>query len=126
FGPVTPTFADEHLREVRQRGECLVFNAEGTVDVRLTPGETWSTLLGRLPGAWQPDCVALYLPYTTIPSCLWSAPVPVIGLAADWNLLFHCYRACLPLCDLVITGPVGEKALSKIGLNNLLSANLYG
>src|SRR5438552_3758103 len=66
FGPVTPTFADEHLREVRQRGECLVFNAEGTVDVRLTPGETWSTLLGRLPGAWQPDCVALYLPYTTI------------------------------------------------------------
>src|SRR5436190_10046630 len=100
FGPVTARYSEECLQLFRQIGECLAFNETGDVDLRLLPGDTWDDLRTRLPTDWQPDLVVLYLPYTVIPDVLWSAPVPVIGLAADWNLLWHYYREALPRCDL--------------------------
>ena len=61
----------------------------------------------RLPADWQPDFVVLYLPYSSVPAGLWLAPVPLVGLALDWHLLWHDYRQRLPMCDLVLTDPAG-------------------
>jgi len=79
-----------------------------------------------LPADWRPDFIVLYLPYTTIPRSLWSAPVPVIGLAPDWNLLWHYYRRQLHTCDLVLTDTAGVETLRKEGLDHARSANLFG
>src|SRR5437867_349029 len=101
FGPVTKQFAEENFDRVRQAGDCLAFNAAGDMDFTIASTDTWETVCARLPPDWQPDFIVLYLPYTNIPACLWSAPVPIIGLAADWNLLWHHYRLVLRRCDLV-------------------------
>ena len=69
--------------------------------------EPWEAIAARLPAGWQPDFVALYLPYTRIPAGLWAAPGPIVGLAADWSLLWHAYRSQLRRCDLVLTDTVG-------------------
>src|SRR6266540_3388814 len=92
FGPVTSTFAQQHLQAARSSGQCLAFNASGDLDQGIRQCERWEDLVLRLPQGQQPDFIALYLPYTSIPQCLWSAPVPIIGLAPDWNLLWHYYR----------------------------------
>src|SRR5205085_2096925 len=80
----------------------------------------------RLPSGWQADYVVLYLPYTSVPPCLGLAPVPLVGLAADWNLLWHHYRRCLRRCDLVLTDTPGVEALARAGLAHARPANLFG
>src|SRR5438128_5678208 len=119
FGPVTAAFADENLHEARVRGECLAFAADGSADLVVGPEDKWLSLHDRLPADWRPEFIALYLPYTTVPTCLWSAPVPLVGLAADWNLLWHHFRHCLPRCDLVLTDTSGVEALQRHGLDNV-------
>ena len=61
-----------------------------------------------------------------MPSCLWSAPVPLVGLTGDWNLLWHGYRRWLPRCDLALTDSGGVEAISRQGLVPARVANLYG
>jgi GT2 family glycosyltransferase/tetratricopeptide (TPR) repeat protein len=126
FGPVTGEFADQNLRRQRRDGECLTFDAAGAGDLAIRPGDTWPAVLERLPAGWQPDFVALYLPYTTVPECLWSAPVPLIGLAADWNLLWHGYRQLLKACDLVLTDMAGVEAFAREGIAHARAVNLFG
>src|SRR5258707_2342137 len=92
FGPVTASFSEENLAGLRQSGTCLSFGPPGRADFVIGHADNWEVVTRQLPAAWQPDFIALYLPYTTVPSCLWSAPVPLVGLAADWNLLWHYYR----------------------------------
>ena len=107
FGPVPATFADENLRPQRQAGVCLAFNADGDADLTVKAADTWDEVRQRLPAGWQPGLLALWLPYTTVPACLWSAPLPRLGLAPDWNLLWHYYRRRLPACDLLFTDTLG-------------------
>src|SRR4051812_33026139 len=114
FGPVSAEFANDYLGPQRARGECLAFNPRGDVDVTLGEDDTWETLLGRLPQRWRPDFVALHLYYTAVPDWLWSAPVPLVGLAGDWNLQFHFLRR-LHGCDLVFTDTRGVDLLSGEG-----------
>ena len=95
FGPVSAAFAAENLRAAREAGRCLAFGPAG-VDVAVAPGDSWEAVLSRLPEGWRPDFAALWLPYTVVPACVWSAPVPVVALAADWNLLWRHYRRVLP------------------------------
>ena len=78
------------------------------------------------PAGWQPDLVALWLNYTGVPDCLWSAPVPIVGLATDWNLLWHEYRQVLPFCDAVLTDEPGVDVLARAGIGRARPAVLYG
>jgi len=61
-----------------------------------------------------------------IPACLWSAPVPVIGLAPHWDLLWHSYRHQLPLCDLVLADSCGVATLKGQGITHARAVNLCG
>jgi glycosyltransferase involved in cell wall biosynthesis/tetratricopeptide (TPR) repeat protein len=125
LGPVTAEQA-RYWQAERQAGRCLAFNARGDLDLTAGPGDSWDDLLGRLPTDWRPDFCALYLPYATVPAGLWSAPVPLVGLAPDWNLLWHHYRRALPRCDLVLVDGPGVAALARQGLRHARPANLFG
>lgn len=104
FGPVSRSFAEQKLHGPRAVGQCLTFHAdEGQGDVLLRPDDSWDDLLERLPTGWRPDFLALWLPYTTIPNCLASAPLPRLALAPDWHLLAHYYRRRLPTCTMAVT-----------------------
>jgi GT2 family glycosyltransferase/tetratricopeptide (TPR) repeat protein len=126
FGPVSGHYADQLLHRRRQAGDCLTFNADGSADVKIEPTDTWEAVGQRLPSGWQPDFAALYLPYTNMPACLWSAPLPLVGLAADWNLLWHQYRRRLPDCDLILTDTIGVEVLAREGITHARAANLFG
>jgi GT2 family glycosyltransferase len=126
FGPASADFAAQNLFDARQRGECLTFHIDGSADITIRPGENWSDLEQRLPADWRPDYVVLRLADATMPAVMWSAPVPLIGLVADYNLHWHRYRHLLPRCDLVLTDAGGASALRKIGLDNVQVARLFG
>jgi GT2 family glycosyltransferase/predicted Zn-dependent protease len=126
FGPTTPSFAYHNLEEQRQAGCCLAFDPAGATNIVIGPSDTWEEVCHRLPQGWQPDFVVLYLPYTTIPACLWTAPVPLIGLAADWQLQWHSYRRRLRCVDLILTDTAGVEALARAGISHARAANLFG
>jgi GT2 family glycosyltransferase/Tfp pilus assembly protein PilF len=127
FGPVPRVFAEQKLHEPRQAGLCRTFHAEeGEGDVLVRPEDTWEDVLARLPPEWRPELLVLWLPYTTIPHCLWSAPLPRLGLASDWNLLWHYYRRRLPACDRVVTDTLGAELLNQSGLFHVRPGNLCG
>jgi tetratricopeptide (TPR) repeat protein len=111
---------------MRQIGARLAFGPAGRLDVALGPNDTWETLGSGFPAGWHPHFLTLYLPYTTIPKRLWSAPLPLIGWAGDWNLLWHGYRRRLRQCDLVLTDTAGVEALAKEGIGHARAANLFG
>jgi predicted O-linked N-acetylglucosamine transferase (SPINDLY family)/glycosyltransferase involved in cell wall biosynthesis len=110
----------------RRQGWCRAFGAAGGVDLAVGPADTWEDVCRRLPPGWRPDFVALHLNYTTVPAGLWSAPVPLVGLAADWNLQWHHLRRVLPRLDLVLTDAPGVEALRRAGCGHARAANLYG
>src|SRR5262245_49043454 len=112
FGPVSPFFANEHLHGARQTGNCQTFDLKDGPDLTIAPSDCWEAVCSRFPSGWQPDFIVLYLPYRTVPACLWSAPIPRVGLAGDWNLLWHSYRRQLPLCELVLTDTQGKEKLA--------------
>jgi glycosyltransferase involved in cell wall biosynthesis/tetratricopeptide (TPR) repeat protein len=126
FGPVTGAFADQKLHPQRKAGACLTFNPTGDADLRIAATDNWQTIAVRFPAGWQPDFVVLNLGYTCVPACLWSAPVPLFGLAPDWNLLWHAYRHRLRQCDLVLTDTLGVETLRREGICHTLAANHFG
>ena len=126
FGPVTAAFAEQHLQNARQSGQCLAFNATGDLDVTIRASDSWDDIVQRLSTDWRPDFAAVDLAYTTVPHALWMAPLPLVGLAGDWNLLWHAYRHLLPHCDLVLTDTAGVEVMLRHGLTHARVANLYG
>src|SRR5438132_803174 len=126
FGPVSPEFADQHLRSHREAGDCLAFGPGGDVNLVVHANDTWEDLQARLPAGWTPDFVALRLAaYLPIPRGLWSAPVPLVGLAGDWHLLWHAYRRLLSRCERVLTDAAGVQAFTQQGLSHVRQAYLY-
>src|SRR5262245_56420290 len=105
FGPVSAEFAADNLYGPRQAGHCLTFGYP-EADLAIGWEDSWEDVCARLPTGWRPDFVVLHLPYATIPRGLWSAPVPLVGWAGDWNLLWHGYRQRLRCCELVLTDSV--------------------
>jgi GT2 family glycosyltransferase/tetratricopeptide (TPR) repeat protein len=126
FGPIAADYAATHLGEPRRRGECLAFDLAGGADLTLAATDSWQTLLQRLPADWKPEFLVLWLPYALIPGCLWTAPLPIIGLAADWQILWHGYRRQLRLVDLVLTDALGVETLAREGIAHAQVAQLYG
>jgi GT2 family glycosyltransferase/predicted Zn-dependent protease len=125
FGPVSSAFADQNLRRARESGACRTFGPAGA-DVAVGPSDGWDAVLARLPCDWRPDFVALWLPYAAVPAGLWAATIPLVGLAADWNLLWRAYRRLLPRCELVLTDAPGVAALARDGVSHARPANLFG
>jgi tetratricopeptide (TPR) repeat protein len=125
FGPVDAAYADDNLSTPRAAGNCLAFNSEGDLDLKIGWGDHWEDLSKQLPADWTPDFIALFLPFTAIPDSLWSAPVPLVGLAGDWHLLWHQYRFALPLCDLVFSDSRGVEAFRQAGIP-AETGNLFG
>jgi hypothetical protein len=126
FGPVSGDFATQNLFGQRQASACLAFDPAGQTDLAIAATDSWEAVRQRFPAGWEADFIVLFLPYTQIPECLWSAPIPIIGLAADWNLLWHWYRSCLPSCDLVLTDTLGVEAMTRAGMTHVRPAILYG
>src|SRR5690242_11045657 len=126
FGPVSARFAEQNLKLHQTAGECLAFDGSGEAGLRIGQEDSWGSVCSRLPQGWLPDYIVLDLHYTSIPACLWTAPVPRVGLAADWPLLWHYYRRCLPLCELVLTDTVGVEHLGRQGITPARAANLFG
>jgi glycosyltransferase involved in cell wall biosynthesis/tetratricopeptide (TPR) repeat protein len=126
FGPITASFAEQNLFSQRQAGSCRAFGTEPGLDLVIGPGDTWEHVASRFPAGWQPDFIVLFLWYTTIPRGLWSTPVPIVGLAGDWNLLWHYYRQRLPACDLVLTDTLGAELMALEGITHARVANLFG
>jgi glycosyltransferase involved in cell wall biosynthesis len=127
FGPVPRTFAEQKLHGPRQSGCCLTFHAQpGEGDLVVRPEDSWEEVLERLPAEWKPDLLVLWLPYTTVPACLWSAPLPRLALATDWHLLWHYYRRRLPACQAAVTDTMGAELFALAGLPNVRPGNLCG
>ena len=124
FGPVSNVFARELLPGPVSRGDCLPFDQSGDFAVRWD--DSWESIVARFPSGWQPDWLVLFLPYRVIPKGLWDAPIPIIGLAGDWNLLCHHYRNVLSRCDLVFTDVVGVETLTKAGFHHVRVGHLFG
>jgi hypothetical protein len=124
FGPTAGDFGDTHLREIRRDGSCRTFGAI-RADLTIAPDAGWDDASAQFPADWRPDLIALWLNYT-VPGWVWSAPVPIVGLATDWNLLWHEYRQVLPFCDVVLTDQPGVDALGRTGIDRTRPAVLYG
>jgi GT2 family glycosyltransferase/predicted Zn-dependent protease len=125
FGPAAPGFAERHLSAHRRAGLCRYFNPTEGADVTITPAHTWEEVARQFPEDWQPDCVVLHLAFTSIPLCLWSAPVPLVGLAPDWRTLWHYYRHCLPACDLVLTDRAGVDVMAREHYPHVWGTDLF-
>src|SRR4051794_19078616 len=93
----------------------------------------WATFPARCPswdaataGAGPPDAVLVWPAYASVPAWVWAAPVPVVALAADANLLWHGYRHLLHLADLVLADAPSADRLRRAGLPHARAANLFG
>jgi tetratricopeptide (TPR) repeat protein len=126
FGPVAAAFAEQHLQSARVRGDCLAFNAAGDTDLTIGLADSWETVQARLPPGWQADLVVLYLPHTTVPAGLWSAPLPLVGLATNWDRCWHAYRRSLRRCELILTDAAGAEVMVREGLDHVRPVNLAG
>jgi hypothetical protein len=110
--------------EAAPRGKCLAFGVD--VDLPALAEASWAEIEARFPAGWRPEFIAVWLPYTQVPAWVWSAPVPVVGLAADWNLLWHGYREILPRCDVVLSDEAGVEVMHRAGIDHARAANLFG
>jgi tetratricopeptide (TPR) repeat protein len=126
FGPVTSAFADQHLHDAVAAGDCLPFNHVGDVGLQIRPADCWEEVIARFPAGWRPDVIALVMHYKTAPTCLWTAPIPIIGLAGDWNLLFHYYRLRLPSCEVVAVDANGVDVCRRAGIEQARPFVIYG
>src|SRR5262249_53300721 len=94
FGPTLPPFVEQHLLPDCQAGACVSFGHPAP--------DSWKSACASLPDGWQPDVLVVPLAYQAVPAWVWSAPVPLVGLAADAQDQWHWLRRALPRCDLVL------------------------
>jgi len=122
LGGVAASFAENNLHQLIAAGTCFSFGP-GTA---LGPAESWEALCARLPEDWRPDLVVFDLAYHTLPAWLWSAPVPLVGLAADAQLQFHWMRRGLRRCERVLADLPTVQRLHQEGIAQARAANLFG
>ncbi len=123
FGPAAPTLSAQDFGAAT---DTVLFDFDGKHGINLAGVSSWQEVVRQLPGDWRPDFVALALSYKCIPKGIWQAPVPIIGLAPDWNLLWSTYQHILPRCDVVFTDLPGVARLQQAGHSHVYAANLFG
>jgi GT2 family glycosyltransferase/tetratricopeptide (TPR) repeat protein len=123
FGPVNPEFAADAFT---RSNDLLFFDTAGKLEITVPLGGTWDDLAKNFPEGWQPDALVLWLYYSTIPAALYNAPLPIVTLAPDWNLLFHDFRRILKRSDLVFTDQRGVSQLKREGIEHVRYGNLWG
>ena len=123
FGPASPHFAQERFTPPSQH---RLFDTEGKQAITLPIDADWDALARQFPSDWQPDCLVLWLSYNSIPPKLWNAPIPIIGLGADWNLHWHLYLQLWKRCEAGFTDGPGVELFQRAGLSHVRPANLYG
>jgi GT2 family glycosyltransferase/Tfp pilus assembly protein PilF len=126
FGPVPGVFAEQNLCEQCRSGHCVVFNDSDSTGLTIRERDNWDQINDLLPAQQRPDFLVLYLPAPRIPGFLWQAPVPIIGLAPFWSMLWHSYRKRLACCDLVLCDPAGAEIMRQEGVQQARPMNLYG
>ena len=116
FGPCDDqTLFDRFLRAPVENHDWTVFGATAR------PG----TRPARVPGR-APETLVLWASYASIPAWVWAAPVPLVVLAPDANLLWHAYRHLVPAADLVLTDAPAAARLRRAGIEHVRAANLFG
>jgi GT2 family glycosyltransferase/Tfp pilus assembly protein PilF len=116
YGPVRQEWIEAHLPAACREGTCVPF----------TSTDTWQSACARMPAGTTPEFIAIYLAYSAVPDWVWRAAVPLVGMAADWNLQFHHYRRCVRRCDLLLTDAPGVEVFARAGIAHARAANLYG
>jgi len=74
-------------------------------------------LCRRFPEHWLPDLVFFSLSSSSgpIPSFLWHAPAPIIGIALDPEPSFHAVRLLAPGCDLLLASSPSAERFQRPG-----------
>lgn len=126
FGPVSQEWMNENLPGAHAGGRARCFDLRGATDLLVQPDDSWQTFRERFPEDWQPEALFLLLQYRHLPDWIWSAPLPIIALAGDWNLQWHSYRRVLHHCDLVYTDLPGVEVMEREGIENVRPLNLFG
>ena len=111
FGPIAETWANDCLKSPLESGQCLVLDSKDGSALGLK--QDWQKVTDRFPGEWKPDFLVLSLAHGIVEPVLWQAPIPIIGLAANWRLNWHYFRHCLQRCDLVISDAEGCSSCGK-------------
>ncbi len=124
FGPVTSSYANQYLNGPIVASDCVAFNHDGPLACR--PDDSWETFSARFPAGWQPEFLVLMLQYNVIPDWIWQAPIPIIGLATDWNLQWHYYQHVADRCDHILTDTPGFSMFQRAGIQRVSVGNLYG
>jgi len=124
FGPVTSSYANQYLNGPIAASDCVAFDHDGPLASR--PDDSWETFSARFPAGWQPDFLVLMLQYNVIPDWIWQAPIPIVGLATDWNLQWHYYRHVADRCDHILTDKPGVGVFQREGIQHVSVGNLYG
>jgi glycosyl transferase family 1 len=125
FGCPVARFTTDCLHHARARGDCLTVGPQA--DLTLDPDATWADVRAKLPESFQPEFIAHWLAYNRPPAWVWEAELPVIGLAPDWQCLWHEFHdTLLPRCDAVLTDLPGVEVMHKAGFAHARQANLFG
>ncbi len=124
FGPVTQEFAHSHLGPFIASGDCVTFDFDGPLALREC--NSWESFSARYPVGWEPDFLVLSLQYSCLPDWLLHSGLPVVGLAADWNLQWHHYRSLASFCDHILTDPRGTECFRRENINHVSDACLFG
>jgi glycosyltransferase involved in cell wall biosynthesis len=125
IGPLTAEWHRTHSSGHRALQPSRIFGYGSGLQIKLQSHDRWETFVARCPGG-EVDVIALWLPYTSIPVWLPSAPVPVVGLAGDTNLLWHNYRYTFAFCDMIFADAQSVIAINRSGLGRARPAILYG
>jgi len=124
YGPFDRTLPSGDPREDCARGECLRFGENG--DLRPAMNASWPEVERLFPADWRPEFIALWPAYRQVPDWVWKAPIPIVALAADWQVLWHQFRDQLRQADMILTDLPGVEALNSAGFDQARTMMLYG
>lgn len=123
LGPVPTAFNRDTFAPTN---DGRFFGSPGEQAINLASEASCDEILKQLPDDWRPECLVLWLSHASIAPALWKAPVPIIGLATDSDVLVHLYRRILPRCDLVFGSAPSVQRWQSQGMTHVRELNLNG